>query len=36
MLNAYPRPLTKGASLASRDLADRTWVDLIHPTEEER
>ena len=36
MLNAYPRPLTEGASLASRDLADRTWVDLIHPTEEER
>ena len=36
MLNAYPRALTEGAPLSSRDLADQIWVDLIHPTEAER
>jgi magnesium transporter len=37
MLNAYPRPLADdGASLSSRDLAEKIWVDLIHPTEAER
>ncbi len=36
MLNAYPRALAEGAALAARDLADRTWVDLISPTEAER
>jgi magnesium transporter len=35
MLNTYPT-LTEGASLSSRDLAGRIWVDLIHPTEPER
>jgi magnesium transporter len=36
MLTAYPRSLTEGASLSSRELADHTWVDLINPTEAER
>ena len=36
MLNAYPRPLAEGASLSSRDLANRIWVDLLRPTEAER
>jgi magnesium transporter len=36
MLNAYPKPLTEGASLSSRNLADQIWVDLIHSTEAER
>jgi magnesium transporter len=35
MLNAYPRALTEGVSLSSRDLADQTWVDLVYPTEAE-
>jgi magnesium transporter len=36
MLNTYPGPPIEGASLSSRDLAGRTWVDLIQPTEAER
>jgi magnesium transporter len=36
MLNAYPRALTAGLSLSSRNLADQTWVDLVCPTEAER
>ena len=35
MLNAYPRALTEGLSLSSRDLADETWFDLVDPTEAE-
>jgi magnesium transporter len=36
MLNAYPRPITEGASLSRPDLADQIWIDLIRPTEAER
>jgi magnesium transporter len=36
MLNAYPGALAEGAALSGRDLADRTWVDLVSPTEAER
>jgi len=36
MLNAYPRALTDGVSLSSRDLADESWVDLVNPAEAER
>jgi magnesium transporter len=36
MLNTYPRALTEGLSLLRRDLADRTWFDLVDPTEAER
>ena len=36
MLNAYPKALTEGLSLSSRDLADQTWFDLVDPTEAER
>jgi magnesium transporter len=36
MLNAYPRPLAEGAPLSGREMADRTWVDLVSPTEAER
>jgi magnesium transporter len=36
MLNAYPRALTEGLPLSSRNLAEQTWVDLIFPTEAER
>ena len=36
MLNAFPRALTEGLSLSSRNLADQTWVDLVSPTEAER
>jgi len=36
MLNTYPKALTEGLALSSRNLGDRTWIDLIHPTEAER
>jgi magnesium transporter len=36
MLNAYPSAVAEGAPLSGRDLADRTWVDLVSPTEAER
>src|SRR5215469_15860488 len=36
MLNVYPKALTEGLSLSSRDLAHRTWFDLVDPTEAER
>lgn len=36
MLNAYPRALAEGAPLSGRDLAGRTWVDLVSPTDAER
>ncbi len=36
MLKAYPGALAEGASLSDRDLAGRTWVDLVSPTEAER
>ena len=36
MLNVYPRALTEGLSLSSRDLAHQTWFDLVDPTEAER
>ena len=36
MLNAYPRALADGAPLSGRELAERSWVDLVAPTEAER
>jgi len=36
MLNAYPSAFAEGVSLSGRDLADRSWIDLVAPTEAER
>jgi magnesium transporter len=36
MLNAYPGALAQGLALSSRDLADKSWVDLVCPTQAER
>ncbi len=36
MLNTYPGAPAQGLSLSRRDLADRSWVDLVCPTEAER
>jgi magnesium transporter len=36
MLNVYPGAPSEGISLSNRDLAGRTWVDLVDPTEAER
>lgn len=36
MLNAYPKALSESLSLSSRNLAAKTWVDLVCPTEAER
>jgi magnesium transporter len=36
MLSAYPTDRAKGSSLASQNLANKTWVDLLDPTDAER
>ncbi len=36
MLHAYPGVPAESVSLSGRDLADRSWVDLVSPTERER